>query len=413
MAKPTNFCEKWQNMIKYIRFNNFYSYLDDTEISFEVSKQATSSAYDFSLETAQDTYRLNKVMAVLGANGSGKTQLLKPLAFIDWLLILSASFDGHKGNLVEPFALNQSNETLFELGFFAENEQGKLEEYRYELALRKEKIIGEALYIKSSSQFSYIFKCSYNEGKINYKHKGFLHSKIANNIPKQTSMISYAYHQDNPIALQVVYAISRLTTNITSVGRINLSNHIFAVSELFLENPNLKTLAEQLLTKFDTGIKRIEIKTVTHFDENNQMQEILMPFGIHQMADGTEFELNFFQESNGTQSAYNLLGLILPVLNGGGIAVIDELDNDLHPLLLPEILNLFRSSHTNPHNAQLIFTCHTPEVFNLLNKHQIYLVEKTDQLSETWRLDEMDGVRNDDNLYAKYMAGAFSAVPNL
>lgn len=138
-----------------------------------------------------------------------------------------------------------------------------------------------------------------------------------------------------------------------------------------------------------------------------------MPFGVHQMADGTEFELNFFQESNGTQSAYNILGLILPVLHNGGIAVIDELDNDLHPHLFPEILNLFRSSHTNPHNAQLIFTCHTPEVFNILNKHQIYLVEKTDQISESWRLDEMEGVRNDDNLYAKYMAGAFSAVPNV
>lgn len=400
-------------MIKYIRFNNFYSYLDDTEVSFEVGKQATSSAYDFTLETAQDTYRLNKVMAVLGANGSGKTQLLKPLAFIDWFLSLSATFDEHKGNLVEPFALNQSNETLFELGFFAKNEQGKLEEYRYELALCKEKIMGEALYIKSSSQFSYIFKYSYDEGEINYKHKGFLHSKIAKDIPKQTSMISYAYHHDNSIALQIVDAISRLTSNITSIGRVNLQNHIFLVSELFSENSHFKTLAEELLCKFDTGIKRIEIKPISHLDENNQLKETLMPFGIHQMADGTEFELNFFQESNGTQSAYNLLGLILPVLHNGGIAVIDELDNDLHPHLLPEILNLFRSSHTNPHNAQLIFTCHTPEVFNLLNKHQIYLVEKTDQLSEAWRLDEMEGVRNDDNLYAKYMAGAFSAVPNV
>ena len=112
-------------------------------------------------------------------------------------------------------------------------------------------------------------------------------------------------------------------------------------------------------------------------------------------------------------SAFNLLSLILPVLKNGGIAIIDELDNDLHPHLLQEIFNLFRSEYTNPHNAQLIFTCHTPEVFNILNKHQIYLVEKIDQKSEAWRLDEVEGIRNDDNLYAKYMAGAFSAVPNL
>ena len=59
-------------MIKYIRFNNFYSYLDETEVSFELSKQATVSAYDFTVKTTQDNIRLNKIMAVVGANGSGK-----------------------------------------------------------------------------------------------------------------------------------------------------------------------------------------------------------------------------------------------------------------------------------------------------------------------------------------------------
>ncbi|MGP3427029.1 AAA family ATPase, partial [Escherichia coli] len=68
---------------------------------------------------------------------------------------------------------------------------------------------------------------------------------------------------------------------------------------------------------------------------------------------------------------------------------------------------------TNPHQAQLIFTCHTPEVLNRLQKHQIYLCEKQQQISDAWRLDEVVGVRADDNLYAKYMAGALGAVPEL
>ena len=108
-----------------------------------------------------------------------------------------------------------------------------------------------------------------------------------------------------------------------------------------------------------------------------KQQEVLLPFGVHKVGDES-FELMIYEESNGTQSAYSLLGLILPVLKNGGVAIIDELDNDLHPLLLPAIFDLFRSLHHNPHNAQLIFSCHTPEVFNLLNKHQIYLVEKYD-----------------------------------
>jgi hypothetical protein len=42
------------------------------------------------------------------------------------------------------------------------------------------------------------------------------------------------------------------------------------------------------------------------------------------------------------------------------------------------------------------------------------LVEKDKNCqSEAWRLDEVKGVRSDDNLYAKYMAGAYGAVPEL
>ena len=105
--------------------------------------------------------------------------------------------------------------------------------------------------------------------------------------------------------------------------------------------------------------------------------------------------------------------MILPVLESGGMAIIDEIDNDLHPHLLPHLIDLFKFEHTNPHQAQLIFSCHTPEVLNILKKHQIYLVQKENQESEAWRLDEVVGVRADDNLYAKYMAGAFDAVPNV
>ena len=71
------------------------------------------------------------------------------------------------------------------------------------------------------------------------------------------------------------------------------------------------------------------------------------------------------------------------------------------------------STCCRPHQAQLIFTCHTPEVLNRLQKHQVYLCEKHDQCSTAWRLDEVVGLRADDNLYAKYMAGALGAVPDL
>ena len=403
-------------MIKYIRFNNFYSYLDETEVSFELSKQATVSAYDFTVKTTQDNIRLNKIMAVVGANGSGKTQFLKPLSFLTWYICTSAkTFDSDKQIVIQTHILSEPEDATFHMGFLLKNLENNFEEYRYELVINREQIVKENLYKKSSSQFSYIFKRSYVNGVLEYRHNGFIRPSLANDAQKNVSLISYAEIFENEIAKQIINSLMNNESNVVAGGRLSQNaNSIVKATKLFNENEKLKKTAEDLLCKFDTGIQEIVIKEITALaKDSSETQEILLPFGIHRTIDGKTFELNFFQESNGTQSAFNLLSLILPVLQNGGIAIIDELDNDLHPHLLQEIFNLFRSEYTNPHNAQLIFTCHTPEVFNILNKHQIYLVEKIDQKSEAWRLDEVEGIRNDDNLYAKYMAGAFSAVPNL
>jgi AAA15 family ATPase/GTPase len=123
--------------------------------------------------------------------------------------------------------------------------------------------------------------------------------------------------------------------------------------------------------------------------------------------------LPFFDESSGTKSAFMMLRNILPDLKYRGVAIIDEIDNDLHPHMLSAIIELFKSKHSNPKDAQLIFSCHTTEILNQLKKHQLYLVEKQDSFSEAWRLDEIVRLRADDNIYAKYQSGLLGAVPNI
>ena len=166
------------------------------------------------------------------------------------------------------------------------------------------------------------------------------------------------------------------------------------------------------MLELDLGLAEIDIvEYQQNLSEENTESEYI-PWGIHRTTNG-EFKLPFYDESSGTQSAFVLLCRLLSALSKGSIAVIDELDNDLHPHMLPKILDLFKFEHTNPYHAQLIFSCHTPEILDALQKHQVYLVEKNDLHSEAWRLDEVVGIRADDNLYAKYQAGALGAIPHL
>ena len=82
--------------------------------------------------------------------------------------------------------------------------------------------------------------------------------------------------------------------------------------------------------------------------------------------------------------------------------------------MIGAILELFANSRTNPNRAQLLFTSHAMEVLTVLDKYHIALVEKNaDCESSAVRLDRITGARTDISLYAKYMAGAFGAVPNI
>ncbi|SJN14283.1 abortive infection protein, internal deletion [Halomonas citrativorans] len=394
-------------MIKNLSFKNFYSFADDTVIDFALGKKPTPSGYDIDV----DGERYNKAIAVVGANGSGKTQLLKPLAFLHWFITDSfLGNDPERDIPINGHALNGNEASRFELEF---REGGA--DYRYQLELTSEEVLFEALYEKTSSQYSYLFKREKTEKGYSFKQKGFPFPKAqAEKLRGNVSLISAAYSYDVETAKPFIDFFSRIETNVVSVGRRHFHHGaLVRAATAFQKDPELQARMSKALSAFDLGLENVDIRKLTARDETGQEEEIYLPFGTHTTADGRSFELSFFEESSGTQSAFVLLEPILNTLQNGGIAVIDEIDNDLHPHLVPHLLEWFEFEHTNPHQAQLIFTCHTPEVLNLLQKHQIYLVEKRNQQSDAWRLDDMTGLRADDNLYAKYMAGALGATPEL
>ena len=95
------------------------------------------------------------------------------------------------------------------------------------------------------------------------------------------------------------------------------------------------------------------------------------------------------------------------------MAIIDELEADLHPHMVEALLNLFVMPESNPKNAQMIFTSHADWLMNLLHKSQIVLVEKTEAGSEAVRLSDIRGIEARENFSARYRAGAYGAVPEL
>lgn len=398
-------------MIKNISFKNFYSFSEESNISFSLGQKPAESYYDIKYKDE----RLNKVTAVIGANGSGKTQFIRPLVFLSWFI--SSSYTQLKPDddiPYRPHILDIDKSSTITMLFIIEEI-----EYKYELELFQNEVLKEVLYKKTSTSFSYLFKRERKklEDKFIYKNKDFdFSNKIASKIKENASIISAAYMNDSVEAKKFIdYFTNHYSYNINMSGRENYSETVLLESaKYFNDNNKINEKMRRLICDMDLGLNDVKINELEIKTEENKLEKIYMPMGIHGKVDnGKYFQLPFFEESSGTKSLFVQLRRILPILEKGGVVIIDEIDNDLHPHMLPMLIDLFKFKHTNPYDAQIIFTCHTPEVLNILNKHQVYLVEKNDYVSESWRLDEMVGLRSDDNLYAKYYAGSLGAIPNI
>ena len=392
-------------MLHSYAFSNFQSFRDRTEVDFTQSKKVAFTDWMTDTSTGE---RVSKLMAVIGPNASGKTALIKPVAFLAWFIAQSFQIKPEATIPVTPHLATPNQPSEFEV---TADFEGKL--WRYVLSCTPERVLHEALYVKRE-RFSYVFIRDWDAKDSSYsvKQQDFgLAAQEARKVRPNASLISTAAQYGVPLAQK--FALAQVMTNVNFRGRIPMGDQPLTwAAQHFSLNEAQRAHMGRLLSAWDFGLSGVELHEVPANDPQQPDQKIWAPFGKH-IADKTTFTLPFVLESSGTQAAFVLLSRLLHTLEHGGLAVIDEFENDLHPHMLEPILGLFANPETNPLNAQLLFTCHAVEVLNLVNKSQVMLVEKDEHCESTaCRMDAVEGIRSDDNFYAKYMAGAYGAVPS-
>lgn len=397
-------------MLHRYAFSNFQSFLDPTEVSLLLNGKVPALAWE---ATSLSGQRVSTVAAAVGANGSGKTSLLKPLVFAEWFIRASFHLNVDAPIPVAPH-FNAPNEPT-EIELEADDDQGRV--WRYVVRLTPKQVLHEALYLRKSDRFSYVFVRDWDDASQQYqvKQQDFgMPPAEARKVRPNASLISTAAQYG--VALATYLISNSLHTNVVASGRLHFraENDLPSAARHFAANTEQQAQMARLLKAWDFGLSDVQLRELTSQQPGGEVTKFWFPVGLHTDRSGATRELSFLEESSGTQSAFVLLSRLLPALADGGVAVIDEFENDLHPHMLEPVLDLFANPQTNPLRAQLLFTCHAMEVLNVLHKSQIVLVEKNAACeSSAWRMDSVKGIRTDDNFYAKYMAGAYGAVPQL
>jgi AAA15 family ATPase/GTPase len=362
---------------------------------------------------------INNIACLVGPNASGKSNILKGIVqFLNWAnkSYSSPSYNNRYG--FESHFCCKGLPTGFSTEFIDKENQ-----YRYEASILDGVVQKEILQKRdeTTKRYSYLFNRENGKENITFGKVIKINKQDLNRLGDEMSLLSLLLEL-NYFDKNNLLTLRKFHTNVYP-GMIYVTYHpdwkLNNISQI-LQNDSilLDELIEELKT-IDTGISSVELgkkkRKYKGPDTENNVRELELSTIItkHNIAN-KDYPLILWGESSGTIHYIETFINLSNVLQNGGIFIVDELEQSLHPDLTNRIINRFMNKNKNPNNAQLLFTTHNPWFLQDLTKTQIFITEKNDAAeTETTRLDEIAGVRNDENYFMKYIAGEYDGRPKI
>ncbi|MDD3343383.1 MAG: ATP-binding protein [Sulfurospirillaceae bacterium] len=419
-------------MLVEFTVKNFRSFHDETQLSMVA---ANKKNLDNSIVLDENQFMLLQSAVIYGANGAGKSNLIKAFNAMQHIVLSSAKEQrGDQIKSIEPFIFDENSRsapTLFEVIFIVDAIR-----YQYGFSATKTKIMQEWLYAFPKAAKRTWFERLWNEESQQYiwvdndgKYLKANKNKMA--LYKDTT-------RDNELFLSKIVQLNNKEVtpifdwfnNTLKCAGIDGWNDGDSITRDFIESQTKKQLILQLLHDMDIGIDDIKLNK-EEFDvrklpdevpselkqklESDLKGKILVETQVlRTLSDKTLVPLNLEEESDGTQKLFSLLGPFLDALENGYIVVIDELHNSLHPLLLRYLVSLFHDENINQNNAQLIFTTHETEILSqeVFRRDQIWFCEKDRDFNSTLvPLTDYQPRKNVENLSKGYLSGRYGGIP--
>lgn len=389
-------------MIKSIKFQNFLSFYPEGEVDFSVNKHAPETFHFMEC----GSHRLSKASVILGPNGSGKSNVLLAIRQLKNFIAHSFSASETGNEYYGPHEAQKNKPLSFEVEFYI-----KKTLHKYSITLDKERVLLETLEHRLHQRMSLVYLRKYNSSKGSYDFESKelkLKGDFINMVRPNASVISTG----SQFNIEKFNQIKNYWQSISFISPY-IGNDIYEDSRYFYKHEDQFKKVKSYLKQLDLGLTDILIEQKERIRRDEKVDLIHLPYGVHPHKNRT-FKIPFIYESFGTQRLYQILRIILPVLNHGSLCLIDEIESSLHSDMLPFLCDLFVAPESNPKGAQLLCTTHASNLLSEFSKYQVFLTEKNKNCeSEIYRLDHLEGVRSDDNLSGKYLAGVYGGVPNI
>ena len=416
------------------RVENVRSFRDEVEFSL-IATGLAERRYVRSVEWREGGSPISvlAVAGVFGANGSGKSNLLKVMDDMRSHVLHSFRQGDLEGRIPrQPFVLDQaarSQPSRFEIDLVLEGVR-----HEYGFLIDDEHVIEEWAYRYPKGRAALIFRREHDEieaGSIERQKTRAVQELIRSNALFLSTAASAKHAALLPLYqwfsrnLVLAEADSRLWRQALTTQMLGDERHRLHVLAL-LQAADLGVTAARKREPDPVMQERLRravwilqgIEEEPESDEGPAFEELGVEL-LHRGTGGEEVPLQAEDESLGTRVWFGLIGPVIQALESGSVFLADELDASLHPALVAELVRLFQDSETNPRRAQLVFNSHDPTLLGdsvgdrLLGRDQIWFTEKNnDGSTSVYPLVDLEP-RKQEAIGKRYLEGRYGATPIL
>ena len=390
-----------------------------------------------------------KSTAIYGANGAGKSNLIKGMRFIqEFATTLNTGKDSQKLRnwyLNNRFKLPVEDENK-PISFVLEFENNS-RAYLYCLEIDANGVKSESLLLSGVGKTNHIVFQRDRNGIV------FKKAKVVESVRK----ILERQISENPFgSVLATNGILHLTEDehmknafgwfMDKLEVIEISRDIPWLIDHFKDNADMMEFVGEIFTKVGLGIQNLYIKDET-FDqwlknasqEDSKVADIVTNKGLSlsKMIDdvpmltvteedgkrlvrefvfqqigrnGSVCDMDVMSQSTGTLRLLTLIPAIYFAINNGKTVLIDEIDNGIHPMLIKNLVKFFGESKSN---GQLIYTTHETALLNqqeLLRADEVWFVEKVEGCTKMYSLNDFK-IHKTISIENGYLDGRFGAIP--
>jgi len=419
--------------------SNFRSIKEKQTISFEATEDKHLEDY---YVVKKDKYRLLKIATILGANASGKSNIILAFSLFPSLVLHPCENKSSKISY-DKFALDVNcaeKDSEMVVNFLCGEQK-----YRYEVHFNNNIVSYELLqrhpfgelrphkvFERTTDAVSGVSSLKWGD---KYRSVSNTRTLAVNLLHNRTVFGAFQNSNiDIPWMKEIVDWVATYIMQPVKTSEQHISEF---VTKLISQQQIDRELMATQLKKADIGVSDFKVEKEVRelpksmvdmlLADENTPQEVKNAIRINPTAEEVRVKLihngsqggvpfEFSQESGGTQRYYELTGVLLMLVKESHFVTIDELECRLHPDLYEHFIATYLS---NAKDSQIIFTTHMREFLanrDMFRDDSVWLSEKSDVgATEVFSMADFgsDVLRDSTSRYNVYRAGRLGAVPRL